>query len=174
LGAALDALGHPGPVNLPRFDKGRDDVGEPVNVEGPFDLVLLEGWCVGAPPATGNESSSPVNALEASEDERMRWRTAIDGALADGYAGVWARMDALVFLAVPDLEAVRRWRLQQESERPPALRLDRRAVDRFVAHFERITLRMLERMPDRSDWTVRLNRDHGVDSVELRSPIRSR
>ena len=40
LRAAMDALLEPGPVELPRFDKGRDDrVGTEVR-EGPFELVV--------------------------------------------------------------------------------------------------------------------------------------
>ena len=76
--------------------------------------------------------------------------------------------DELVFLQVPGLAAVRRWRLQQESARPPERRLDAIAVDRFVQHYERITVRMLAELPARADWTVELAEDHSVSRVARR------
>ena len=165
-GRALDALLEPGPVSLPVFDKGLDDRVAPRVVEGPFDLVLFEGWCVGAPPSHASETDAPMNALEADEDPEGAWRRAVDRALCEHYAALWSRLDTLVFLAVPGLDAVRRWRLQQERARPEPLRLDAAAVDRFVAHYERWTRRMLATLPGHVDWTVRLAEDHSVAAVE--------
>lgn len=163
---ALDALLEPGPVSLPVFDKGLDDRVAPRVVEGPFDLVLFEGWCVGAAPASAGEPDGPMNALEADADPEGAWRHAVDRALREGYGALWSRLDTLVFLAVPGLDAVRRWRLEQEQARPAAQRLDAAAVDRFVAHYERLTCRMLETLPGHVDWTVRLAEDHSIAAVE--------
>ena len=52
----LLALGGPGDVDLPVFDKGRDDRAGTRRRTGPFDLVLLEGWCVGARPVVDGPS----------------------------------------------------------------------------------------------------------------------
>ncbi|MCR9094843.1 MAG: kinase [bacterium] len=168
LGLALEALGEPGPVDLPRFDKGLDDRTEGTRVEGPFDLVLLEGWCVGA-QAAGIDCGAPaINDLERDRDPDGRWRAEVDVRLARDYEPLWDRLDELVFLQVPDLGAVRRWRLEQESSLPEARRLDRDAVDRFVEFYERITLSMLEETPRRADWTVVLADDHSVARVVSR------
>jgi D-glycerate 3-kinase len=166
LDRALEALLAPGEVTMPTFDKGRDDCGTGVRVRGPFDLVVLEGWCVGAPPGGRSELVSPANALEAEEDPEGTWRNAVEAELAGPYGSLWRRLDALVFLAVPGIEAVRRWRLEQETERDPEQRLDAPAVTRFVAHYERITRRMLERLPESADWTIRLAEDHGVAAID--------
>ena len=162
----MDALIEGGAVTLPTFDKGVDDRAAERSLEGPFDLVLFEGWCIGVPPAAEGELAVATNALEAEEDADGEWRRAVDRALRDEYQALWSRLDALVFLRVPGLDAVRRWRLQQEGERPAAQRLDAAAVDRFVAHYERITLRMLETLPGRADWTVSLAEDHSVAALE--------
>src|SRR3546814_15419467 len=66
--ALLDRLGQPGPVVLPRFDKATDDRAAPARAEGPFDIILFEGWCVGAAPQAAADPSHPTNALEAERD----------------------------------------------------------------------------------------------------------
>lgn len=166
-GETIRALERPGRVVVPRFDKGLDDRQGEVIVEGPADIVVLEGWCVGAPPRPASESTEPINELERDADSDGRWREAIDTALAGPYAALFAALDAMVFLKVPGLQAVRRWRLQQEGERPAALRMTAAEVARFVAHYERITRRMLARSPGTAGVVVELTDDHRVANVEV-------
>lgn len=166
----LRALGDRGDVEIPVFDKGRDDRVGTRTVSGPFDLVVLEGWCVGAEPVDDGELASPCNALERDEDPAGVWRRHQNAELGGAYAALWAELQALVFLQVPDLASVRRWRLQQEGERPVEQRLDAVAVDRFVAHYERITLGQLRRLPERADWTVALASDHTIAAIRGPAP----
>ena len=166
--ATIDALLVPGGIAVPRFDKGLDDrVGE-TRLEGPFDLVILEGWCVGAEPASREALVEPINALEEEADPEGVWRGHVNDRLAGEYAALWGMLDEIVFLRVPDLEAVRRWRLEQESVLPAERRKTAAEVARFVEYYERITRSMLERMPAKADWLVELGPDHGVVAVERR------
>ena len=152
-------------MELPRFDKGQDDRAETVWVEGPFDLVLLEGWCIGAAPVSDGALVNPVNELERIQDADGRWRKLVNERLGDEYAALWDILDEIVFLEVPGLDAVRRWRLKQEESRPQARRLDAEAVAAFVEFYERITCEMLERLPERADWVVSLSEDHSVEKL---------
>jgi D-glycerate 3-kinase len=162
----MEKLTGSGSVKLPVFDKGLDDRTGSRSLEGPFDLVVLEGWCVGAQPVPVRELVQPINELERQEDPKGIWRRAVNEFLGDVYAPLWLALDQVVFLEVPDLSAVRRWRLQQEQEIPPEYRLDALAVDRFVSHYERVTLGMLKELGQRADWTVRLAPDHSVAGVQ--------
>ncbi|MEZ4283044.1 MAG: kinase [Myxococcota bacterium] len=166
----LAALAGSAPIELPVFDKGRDDRVGTRRVAGPFDLVLLEGWCVGAEPAGAAALALPSNALERVEDPTGIWRRHQDGELAGGYAALWSDLERLVFLRAPDLDAVRRWRLEQEAERPAHQRLDAAGVARFVAHYERITARLIADPPPRADWRVALAADHSIAAITRRSP----
>ena len=94
----------------------------------------------------------------------------MNSELARGYATLWRELESLVFLRVPDLDAVRRWRLEQEAERPVDRRLDAAAIARFVAHFERITLDLVAELPGRADWTITLAPDHSIASIQ-RCPL---
>lgn len=167
-GAAIEALRAPGRVELPRFDKGLDDRVGSTTIAGPFDLVLLEGWCVGAPCDPASPTSPPINGLEREHDPDGRWRAEVEARLAADYLPVFERLDELVHLQVPDLDAVRRWRLEQESSRPEAHRLGASQIDRFVQHYERLTRRMLSTLPGRADWNVVLADDHSVARIDRR------
>ena len=173
---AMAALRHAGAVRLPTFDKGKDDRAGFVTLQGPVDIVVLEGWCVGAPPAdpTVPEEATPVNALELAEDADGRWRAHVESALRGEYATLFAKLDSLVFLQVPNLAAVRRWRLQQESERPPVQRMNETDVFRFVAHYERITRRMLATLPRTADVVVELNAAHRVVALRFADRVPQR
>ena len=161
--SVMDALRVDGIVTVPIFDKGLDNrAPETLNVRAPADMILLEGWCVGARPEPPDRLDQPINALEAVSDSEGRWRRYINEALATEYARLFGTLDRLIFLRVPNLDAVVRWRLQQEDARPPELRLDETAVTHFVAHYERLTRWMLEDLPGRADVIVELDEGHRV------------
>lgn len=164
----IAALRQPGVVEVPRFDKGTDTRSGYAMRDGDVDIVVVEGWCVGAPSARYG-IDEPINALEREHDADARWRSHIETALGGPYAKLNEDLDTLVFLKVPSLDAVRRWRLQQESERPPGQRLNAVEVDRFVEHYERITRRMLTSLPSTADVVVELGDDHRVSGLRFRN-----
>lgn len=167
--SVLDALTRAGEVAVPVFDKGVDDrAGRARRVAGPVDVALLEGWCVGARPQAAEALRAPVNGLEAEVDADGRWRRYVNDALGGAYARLFAGFDCLIFLRVPSLDAVRRWRLAQEADRPGDQRLDAGEVERFVAHYERLTLWMLTDLPDRADVLVDLDEAHRVRNTTFR------
>lgn len=174
LGEHLIAVGGPGAVDVPRFDKGLDDRVGTRRIEGPCDLVVVEGWCVGARSVEEEALVEPCNALEREADPDGRWRRHANEQLAAGYAEVFSLLDAIVYLRAPDLAAVRRWRLEQEAERPDHQRMEAAAIDRFVEHYERITRDMLVTLPGRADWTIELAPDHTIAGIARSDPNRPR
>lgn len=164
----LRDLGGDEELDLPIFDKGIDDRRGHRKVRGSFDMVLLEGWCVGAPPESDARLESPINALERESDADGAWRRFVNRELSESYAATWQMLDYLIFLRVPNIEAVRRWRLQQEGERPEHQRMEPPAIDRFVQHFERTTLAMDRVLPSEADLTVELAEDHSVAAMRFR------
>jgi D-glycerate 3-kinase len=169
--ATLNALTGDGPardVALPAFDKATDDR-RPSDTwrhtTGPVDVVLFEGWCVGARPQASAALAAPVNALEAEEDPTGRWRACIDSALAGPYQTLFARLDRLILLKPPGFDIVYAWRAEQEAKLAAQLDAAPQAgrsamspdeVRRFVMHYERLTRRILAEMPARADIVVAL------------------
>ena len=134
---------------------------------------MLEGWCVGARSVDGAALAEPCNALEREGDPEGVWRRYANAQLATDYADLFAILDAFAYLRAPDLESIRRWRLEQEAERPAAQRMNAAAVDRFVEHYERITREMLATLPGRADWTIELAPDHSIAGIIRRGPQRA-
>ncbi|TNF89667.1 MAG: kinase [Gammaproteobacteria bacterium] len=162
----LDSLLAAGDCQVPAFDKSVDDraaLGR--TVSGPFDLVVFEGWCVGVPSEPAARLVEPINDLERTEDPDGRWRAYVNGALENDYPALWARLETLLFLKVPDMAAVIRWRTQQEQAHPAERRMTDEAIARFVAHYERLTRWMTESMSVRADLLALLDDEHRLVGI---------
>lgn len=162
---------------IPAFDKGTDDRLGPEHshrLRGPFDIVIFEGWCVGLDEAPDHDWQTPVNDLEETEDADGRWRTFIREHLAGDYRDLFACLDRMVMLRAPSWEIVSVWRGKQEAMMKAARgdsateSLDRAALERFLAHYERLTRLTLERLPGSSDVVVELGDDQRP--IEIRWP----
>lgn len=162
--AVLDALSQaePGTVTrIPRFDKATDDRVAPEHfdeVTGRPDLVLFEGWCVGARPAVA--WTGPINAREARDDPKGHWNRWTERQLVEHYLDLWGRLDALWMIEVPSFEAVveGRWRqeraLAQTSGADAVGVMTEAEVVDYVALFERKTRQLLEELPSVADHVI--------------------
>lgn len=165
--SVLDDLAGHGAIALPRFDKAADDRAPRdawLVFDGPADVVLLEGWCLGAQAQGAAALASPVNALERDEDPDGAWRGYIDAALAGPYRDLFGRIDWLAVLTAPDFATVRAWRRQQEAKLQARLAargerggLDPAALERFLDHYERLTSWCAKDLPERADLHVALD-----------------
>ncbi len=176
MGAVIDGLVRGETVRTPRFDKAVDDrEPEPETIPGPVDLVIVEGWCVGARPEPEAGLVDPINDLEAQEDENGQWRRHVNERLSDAdYRQVFDGFSRFVFLQVPEMDSVFNWRLRQEE----MLRaragdksgvMDAAGVRRFIMHYERITRNMLAELPDVADVVLRMNESHEIESASVKT-----
>ncbi|NIP15172.1 MAG: kinase [Pseudomonadales bacterium] len=166
--SVLSGLTDAGVTRVPVFDKGRDDrtAGtEWRTVEGPVETIVFEGWCLGVPAEPAERLIEPVNQLERDEDADRTWRCHVNDMLGERYPPLWSRVDRLLYLQVPDMAAVRDWRAHQELALPESRRMVDAELDRFLAHYERLTLWMFETLPDRSEVVIELGRDHRIARV---------
>ena len=170
----LDALtASSGVVALPRFDKACDTRADAVTwpeVQAPVDIVLFEGWFIGARPQPEEDLDAPVNLLEREEDGDGVWRREINRILAADYQTLFERLDLLVLLQAPGFEHVQAWRTLQERKLATRLAaggcrgdvMNNAVLARFIMHYERLTRWILREMPERADMVIRLGPDHEV------------
>lgn len=156
------------PCSIPSFDKGLDDRDEIVVLEETCDRIVIEGWCVGAAPYPNARLTRPINELERKHDPHTIWRTYTMECLEAAYQTLNGMLDCLIYLKVPDMDAVRRWRLQQESERDTSQQKTAREIDEFVAYYERLTLWMMEDTAERAQVVVSLDQDHEIEGTTIR------
>jgi D-glycerate 3-kinase len=177
--ATLDAVKRGEQLNLPRFDKRQD---EPLPKDqwplqaANCDVLLFEGWCVGARPQDEAALAQPVNELERLEDPDGVWRKAFNAHLAGPTGELFARIDQLIYLRPPNFEIVLEWRCQQErayiatdSPSGASAAMTDRQVSRFIAHYERITRHIMDDMPARADLTIQLDAGRNVVSSATRT-----
>jgi D-glycerate 3-kinase len=157
-------------VTLPRFSKGLD---EPLPTADwpllePCDILLFEGWCVGARPQDDAALVDPMNALEQDEDGEGIWRRAVNAYLSGETGVLFSAIDRLIYLRPPSFDIVYQWRCEQEhqliaSGHAPAAMSDAQ-IKRFVAHYERLTRHMIDDLPARADLMVQLGPNREVIS----------
>ena len=166
-------------VDVPVFDKLADDrLPRDIwtAVAGPVDIVLFEGWCLGAAPQSPRDLIEPINALEREEDADGDWRTYVNTALAGAYQTLFGQLDTLIMLKAPSFDVVCRWRTEQEISnaarstgqpgRPP---MSEAEVARFIQYYERITRHMLIETPSRADLVLSLDEQRRIMGSSLRS-----
>ena len=161
---------------IPRFDKTRDDR-MPRNdwdiFKGRADFILFEGWCVDAKPQREAALRKAVNRLERDCDPDGLWRRYVNEQLAGPYQALFAESDLLIFMQAPSFDCVYRWRGLQEKKlhgtaaREDTAVMDRRSLETFIMHYERLTRWMLKEMPPRADILLPLAPDQHIRSVEI-------
>jgi D-glycerate 3-kinase len=166
----FDALAAGRAVELPAFDKAQDDrrpPGSGRHAPAGTQVLVFEGWCVGAKPQAEQALREPVNALEREQDADGRWRRHANEALAGDYQRLFARLDELWLLQAPGFEAVLEWRIGQEHKLRERLAatgvqgtrvMSDAEVERFIAHYERLTRHILAEMPARADVVIPVER----------------
>ena len=171
----LDALCNAGPKDvtlIPRFNKALDDPfprSEWEQFVGRADVIIFDGWFMGAVEQKETEVLTPINDLEKKEDPYCVWRRYVNNQLKENYKSLFARLDLLVMLKVPSFDKVYQWRTLQEeklrikTQGQKNLRVmsDEELV-RFISHYERLTRHMLEEMPSRVDVLFTVSDDHRI------------
>ena len=164
-------------VQLPRFDKSRDDRDEenPQIVEQPIQVIILEGWCLGAEPQTLEQLATPINALESEHDSSGEWRQFVNQSLTH-YAELFALVDCWAMLKAPSFDCVYQWRLEQEQKMAAHLGVDFKSRDlsehpdimsskelqHFIHHYQRITEHGLNTLPQKMHHLYELNQQRKI------------
>ncbi|MBW4527840.1 MAG: glycerate kinase [Phormidium tanganyikae FI6-MK23] len=101
------------PIALPRFDKSAyGGAGDRTNPEriNQADIVLFEGWFMGARPIVSEFNVAPITTevdrqFARDMNEQLR-----------NYVPLWELLDRLIVLYIPDYQLSKRWRKQAEHQ----------------------------------------------------------
>lgn len=164
-------------VTIPRFNKAIDDRFPKKHwnvIREQADIILFEGWCVGAKPQLVEHLERPINHLEAENDSDGTFRNYVNNQLASSYQQWFSMIDSLILLRVPSFEKILEWRyLQEEKLRKlhPQGNSDtnkimsKAEIEFFVSHFERLTKHMLQSMPQLADCIIDIEENHSMESI---------
>jgi len=168
-------IGNEGNVLIPRFNKAIDDrypQSEWDEVTAPMDVIVLEGWCLGAEAQVESDLLLAVNDLESNEDAHGVWRNYVNQQLLNEYPSVFQQVDSWIMLQAPSFECVFKWRLEQEHKLRDKLCkqgqltdnkvMDDVAVGRFIKFYQRITECLLKTLPAKVDYLLTLDENRVI------------
>lgn len=164
-------------IKLPKFNKSIDDRSKKNywhNINKRPEIIILEGWCVGAIPQINSSLRKPVNILERYEDKDLIWRKYANEKLKKEYKEVFAMIDYFIFMKVPNFKVVFKWRLLQESKLRKKLHYKKKimtysAIKRFIMFYQRITLQMMKDLSKSASIVLLLKKNHEIKRVLFRS-----
>ena len=163
-------------VKLPKFNKSIDDRVKKNHwkiINKKPEIVLFEGWCVGAKATTNNLLKKPVNTLESKEDKYLTWRRYVNEKLKNEYKKVFSMIDHYIFMKAPSFKMVFKWRLLQERKLKNKVKYKKelmsyKNIKRFIMYYQRITLQMIKDLGRSASIVMVLKKDHQIKKVLYR------
>ena len=146
--------------------------------EGRADVVIFEGWCVGATPQSEAELAEPINPLESEEDADGAWRRYVNEQVLGPYQPLFDRIDFMVLLKAPSMACIRDWRGEQEAKLRARMEesggdmsqlMDDAAIDRFIAHYQRLTEHQWRDLLPNADAVLELATDHRITALNWKA-----
>ena len=155
------------PVLIPRFDKAIDDrskKSEWTKVKKQPNIIIFEGWCVGARHQKIKALKKPLNIVEKKYDSDFKWRKKVNNLLKTQYKKLFDKIDKLVYLKAPSFNHIFKWRLIQEKRLKLISKnkdiMSKSKVKEFIMYYERITKQMMKDFSKTSDLTIFLDKSH--------------
>ena len=161
-------------VLIPKFDKSIDDrlkKNKWQKIKNRPNIIIFEGWCVGARHQKDSELKNPLNPIEKIHDLNLVWRRTVNYYLKNQYKKLFNKLDKLIYLKAPDFDWVFRWRLHQEEKMKLTLKdkkiMSKSEVRNFIMYYERLTKHMMRDLKNISDLTVYLDTKHRSKKIKL-------
>jgi D-glycerate 3-kinase len=163
-------------MRLPKFNKSKDDRFKKKYwyiIKKKPEIVLLEGWCVGAKAENFSSLKKPINNLERYEDKFLIWRKFVNKKLKKEYKKVFSMIDYYIFMKVPNFKMVFKWRLLQEKKLKKKSRYKNKImsynnIKRFIMFYQRITLQMVEDLSKSASIVLFLKKNQEIKKVLYR------
>ncbi len=163
-------------IKLPKFDKSIDDRLKKkywFNIKKKPEIVIFEGWCIGAKPQSKKFLKKPTNILEKCEDKSFKWRMHVNEKLKKEYRKIFNMIDYIIFMKVPNFDMILKWRYLQEKKLKKKYSSNKKImsyneIKRFIMHYERITLQMLKDLSKSASVVMLLKKNHEIKKVLFR------
>ena len=161
-------------LKLPTFNKAVDDRFNKkywYNLKDRPDIVIFEGWCVGATSQNDKNLKKPINNLEKFEDNKFTWRKKVNNELKTRYKKTFNLIDAFIFLQVPSFKYVYKWRLLQEKKLKLKSRgkkiMNNSQIKNFIMYYERITKNMIKIFSKKANIVIKLDKKHRLNKLKF-------
>ena len=161
----------------PKFDKSIDDRFKKKywnNIKRKPEIVILEGWCIGAKPQSNTLIKKPINILEKQEDKNLIWRKYVNEKLKREYKSLFAKIDHFIFIKIPNFKMVFKWRLLQEKKLRKKSNSNKKIMNykeikRFIMFYQRITLQMIKDLSKSASVVMFMRKNHEIKKIIFRA-----
>jgi len=162
-------------IKLPTFNKAIDDRFSKkywYDLRDKPDVIIFEGWCVGARSEKNMTLKKSLNYLEKANDQKLIWRKYVNQQLKSKYKKLYSQLNCLIYLKAKNFNLLQKWRLKQEhklwlksknSSKNKIMSKD--DVIKFMQTYQRITQNMFKNMPKYASIILNLNSNHQIKSA---------
>ena len=162
-------------LKLPTFNKAVDDRFNKkswYNLKYKPDVIIFEGWCVGAKSEKNSTLKKTINSMEKVNDQKQIWRKYVNQQLKLKYKKLYNQLNCLIYLKAKNFSLLQKWRLKQErklwlkSKKKSNLKIMSTGdVLNFMQTYQRITQNMFRYMPKYASIILNLNSNHQIKSA---------
>ena len=162
-------------MKLPNFNKAIDDR-FPKNkwnkINKRPDVIIFEGWCVGARAETYKTLKKSINSMEKANDQKMIWRKYVNQQLKTKYKKLYSQLNCMIYLKAKNFTLLQKWRLKQEhklwlktKKKGGHKIMSKGDVINFMQTYQRITQNMFKIMPKYASIILNLNSNHQIKTA---------
>ena len=166
-------------MKLPNFNKAIDDR-FPKNkwnqINRRPDIIIFEGWCVGARPETNKTLKKSINSMEKANDQKLIWRKFVNQQLKTKYKKLYSQLNCMIYLKAKNFSLLQKWRLKQEhklwlktKKKSTHKIMSKGDVINFMQTYQRITQNMFKNMPKYASIILNLNSNHQIKTTVYKS-----
>ena len=165
-------------LEVPKFNKAIDNRCKKslwYKLKSKPDVVIFEGWCVGAKAQTNKQLKTPINSLERVYDQDIKWRSHVNTQLKKKYKILFKQLDGLLYLKAKNFNILRNWRLKQErklwvqTKNKKNLKIMSSGdVINFMQTYQRITQQMFKDAIKSSSIIMNLNSNHQIEKIKFK------
>tara|TARA_B100000963_G_C22612779_1_gene665732 strand:+ start:114 stop:1043 length:930 start_codon:yes stop_codon:yes gene_type:complete len=162
-------------LKLPTFNKAKDDRFNKkhwYDLKKKPDVIIFEGWCVGAKPEKNNTLKKTINLMEKTKDQKQTWRKYVNQQLKSKYKNLYSQLHCLIYLKANSFSLLQKWRLKQErklwinSKKKSDLKImNKEDVISFMQTYQRITQNMFKKTPKYASIVLNLNSNHQIKNA---------
>ena len=162
-------------LKLPTFNKAIDDRFDKkkwYNLKEKPDVIIFEGWCVGAKSEKNKSLKKIINSMEKAKDQKQIWRKYVNDQLKSKYKKLYSQLNCLIYLKAKNFSLLQKWRLKQErklwinNKKNFSLKIMSKGdVINFMQTYQRITQNMFKYMPKYASIILNLNSNHQIKSA---------
>ena len=162
-------------LKLPIFNKAIDDRFSKkhwYDLKKKPDVIIFEGWCVGAKSEKNDTLKKAINSMEKTKDQKQIWRKYVNDQLKSKYKKFYSQLNCLIYLKAKDFSLLQKWRLKQErklwlknKKNLNTKIMSKDNVLTFMQTYQRVTQNMFKYTPKYASVIINLNSNHQIKSA---------